>query len=271
MKKLSPNRHLAAEIRFTSSGISKEIMFKEVRQSTVTQKIISQIRGAILQGKLRPGDKLPSEKKLVDQFQVSKQSLREAMRALEHVGLIEVRKGIGGGARIVEVDIEVTKENLANYLSFKNLSIENLSEFRKLVEPYAAAKAAENISTKQLEALDAINRSARDNLENNRVYEAAQDEFNFHRLISEQTNNPLLILILDFVESMMDDFKKLFGPDKAFFEQVLDRHERIYQAILDRDAQRASDEMLADVTEVGDELLKLKDDLSINSLYARSA
>lgn len=246
-------------------------MFKEVRQSTVTQKIISQIRSAILQGKLRPGDKLPSERELVDQFQVSKQSLREAMRALEHVGLIDVRKGIGGGAHIVEVDIEVTKENLANYLSFKNLSIENLSEFRKLIEPYAAAKAAENISSKELEALEALNRTTRENLENNRIYEAGQDEFNFHRLISEQTNNPLLILVLDFVESMLDDFKKLFGPDREFFVQVLACHERIYQAILDRDAQRASDEMLAHVTEVGDELLKLKDDLNINSLYDRSA
>lgn len=246
-------------------------MFKEVRQSTVTQKIISQIRSAILQGKLRPGDKLPSERELVDQFQVSKQSLREAMRALEHVGLIDVRKGIGGGAHIVEVDIEITKENLANYLSFKNLSIENLSEFRKLIEPYAAAKAAENISSKQLEALKTLNVLARENLENNRVYEASQDEFNFHRLIAEQTHNPLLILILDFVESLLEDFKKLFGADKDFFIQVLDCHERIYQAILDRDAQRASDEMLAHVAEVGDELLKLKEDLNLNALYTRSS
>ena len=246
-------------------------MFKEVRQSTVTQKIISQIRSAILQGKLQPGDKLPSERELVEQFQVSKQSLREAMRALEHVGLIEVRKGIGGGAHIVEVDIQVTKENLANYLSFKNLSIEDLSEFRKLIEPYAAARAAENISSKQLEALDAINRSARENLENNRIYEAGQDEFNFHRFIAEQTGNPLLILILDFVESMLEEFKKLFGPDKAFFVQVLECHERIYQAILDRDAQRAADEMLAHVEQVGEELFKLKEDLNLNKIYARSA
>jgi GntR family transcriptional repressor for pyruvate dehydrogenase complex len=246
-------------------------MFKEVRQSTVTQKIISQIRTAILEGKLQPGDKLPSEKEMVEQFQVSKQSLREAMRALEHIGLLVVRKGIGGGAFIVEVDVEVAKESLTNYLYFKNLSIENLSEFRKLIEPYAAAKVAETITAKELQELADLNRSAVENLENDRIYEASQDEFNFHRFIAKQTGNPLLFLVLDFVESMLEDFKKLFVPDKAFYKEVLDYHERIYQAILDRDAARASAEMLAHVEQVETQLLKIKEDFNIKQIYAKSA
>ena len=249
----------------------KDNMFEEVRQSTVTQKIISQIRTAILKGKLQPGDKLPSEKELVEQFQVSKQSLREAMRALEHIGLIIVKKGIGGGSFIVEVDVEVVKESLTNYLYFKNLSIENLSEFRKLIEPYAAAKAAETITAKQLQELKELNRSAIDNLENDRIYEASQDEFSFHRFIAKQTGNPLLFLILDFVESMLEDFKKLFLPDKAFYKEVLDFHERIYHAIRDRDAARASAEMLAHVEQVERELLKLKEDMNIKQIYMQSA
>ena len=99
-------------------------MFKIARTSKITQKIIDQIRTAILEGKLKPGDILPPEKELMEQFGVSKQTLRESLRALEHMGLIDVRKGIGGGAHIVEVDIEVTKQSLANFLYFKDLSIE---------------------------------------------------------------------------------------------------------------------------------------------------
>lgn len=253
------------------SNFLKDTMFEEVRQSTVTQKIISQIRTAILQGKLQPGDKLPSEKELVEQFQVSKQSLREAMRALEHIGLITVKKGIGGGSFIVEVDLEIVKGSLTNYLYFKNLSIENLSEFRKLIEPYAAAKAADTITAKQLQELKDLNRSAIDNLENDRIYEASQDEFNFHRFIAKQTGNPLLFLILDFVESMLEDFKKLFLPDKAFYKEVFDFHDSIYQAIRDRDAGRASAEMLAHVEQVERELLKLKEDMNIKQIYMQSA
>ena len=72
-------------------------MFETARQSKTTEIIIGQIRAAILEGRLKPGDRLPPEKQLGEQFQVSKQTLRESMRALEHMGLIDVRKGGGGG------------------------------------------------------------------------------------------------------------------------------------------------------------------------------
>ncbi len=245
-------------------------MFKEIRQSTVTHKIISQIRTAVLKGKLQPGDRLPSEKELAEQFQVSKQSLREAMRALEQIGLITLKKGIGGGAFIVEVNLEIVKESLTNYLYFKSLSIENLSEFRKLIEPYAAAKVAENINAKQLQELNELHRSAIDHLKNDQVFEASQDEFNFHRFIAKQTNNPLLYLILDFVESMLEDFKRLFVPNKAFYAEVFEFHEKIFEAISNRDGRRASDVMLAHVEQVERQLLVLKDNMNIKQIYAES-
>ena len=246
-------------------------MFKEVRQSKITQKIFSQIRTAILEGKLKPGDKLPAEKKLVEQFQVSKQTLRESLRALEHMGLIDVRKGIGGGAFIVEVDIEITKESLANYLYFKNLTIENLSEFRRLIEPAAAKIAAQNISSDELEALRLLGESARENLKMNRIRDAARDEFNFHRFIAGLTDNPILILFLDFVESMLDDFKIVLKPDAAFFETVLDAHDRIYEAIKARNAELAAAEMLEHVEAVGDHLRGLQEGFAFSRIYAMSS
>ena len=245
-------------------------MFKEVRQSKITQKIFSQIRTAILEGKLKAGDKLPSEKELVEQFQVSKQTLRESLRALEHMGLIDVRKGIAGGAFIVEVDIAIAKESLANYLYFKNLTIENLSEFRLLIEPAAAKMAAQNISSDELEALRLLNLSARKNLKMNRIRDAARDEFNFHRFIADLTDNPIIILFLDFVESMLDDFKSVLKPDTEFFETVLDAHDRIYEAIKNRNAELAAAEMLEHVESVGDHLLKLQGGFDFNRISASS-
>lgn len=244
-------------------------MFKEVRQSKITQKIISQIRTAILEGKLKPGDKLPTEKNLVEEFQVSKQTLRESLRALEHMGLIDVRKGVGGGAFIVEVDIEVAKESLANYLYFKDMTIEHLSDFRRLIEPEAAKIAARNISGDKLEALRLLNDSARNNLKMNRVRAAAQDEFNFHRFIADLTGNPILILFLDFVESMLGDFKDVLKPDAEFFETVLDSHDRIYEAIKNRDETLAAKEMLEHVVAVGDHLIELQKDFEFNEGYTR--
>jgi GntR family transcriptional repressor for pyruvate dehydrogenase complex len=233
-------------------------IFKVARKSTITQKIIDQIRTAILEGRLKPGDKLPSEKDMVEQFQVSKQTLRESLRALEHMGLIDVRNGIGGGAFVVEVDIEVIKGSLANFLYFKDLTIENLSELRKLIEPYAAKVAAQTISKKELKNLKKLNDTARENLNQDNITDVSRDEINFHRFIAEQTQNPLMILILDFIESLLEDFKNVLKPDTQFISSVLDSHEQIYQAISDKDPEKAAEEMLKHVTDVESHLIKLK-------------
>lgn len=251
---------------FSQMNVGKSvegIMFKTARTSKITQKIIDQVRTAILEGKLKPGDILPPEKELMDQFGVSKQTLRESLRALEHMGLIDVRKGIGGGAHIVEVDIEITKQSLANFLYFKNLTIEDLSELRKLVEPHAAAKAAESISKEDLRNLAEINELARENLNKKILSEMSINEIKFHRVIAQSTGNPILILILDFVENLLEDFKKVLKPDLAFSKSVLDAHDKIYQAICDQDPQKASDEMLRHVTEVEGHLAKLNEDIDL--------
>jgi len=238
-------------------------MFTIARTSTITQKIIDQIRTAILAGKLKPGDILPPEKELTEQFGVSKQTLRESLRALEHMGLIDVRKGIGGGAHIVEVDIEVTKQSLANFLYFKDLTIENLSELRKLIEPHAAGKAAEHISKDDLEELGKLNETARDNLNNNLLEEMSHNEINFHRVIAQNTGNPILILILDFVENLLEDFKKVLKPDLAFSKSVLDAHDKIYEAICNKNPQKASADMYQHVYDVELHLAKLKQDIDL--------
>ncbi len=238
-------------------------MFKTARTSTITEKIISQIRTAILAGKLKPGDILPPEKELVEQFGVSKQTLRESLRALEHMGLIDVRKGIGGGAHIVEVDMQVTKQGLANFLYFKDLSIENLSELRKLLEPHAAANAARHISAEDLQKLGHLNDVARKNLNKKYLQEMSRNEINFHRLIAQTTENPILILILDFVEDLLEDFKKMLKPDLTFSLSVLDAHDKIYKAICDRDPDRAAADMYRHVSEVEAHLALLKEDIDL--------
>ncbi len=238
-------------------------MFKTARTSTITEKIISQIRTAILAGKLKPGDILPPEKELVEQFGVSKQTLRESLRALEHMGLIDVRKGIGGGAHIVEVDMQVTKQGLANFLYFKDLSIENLSELRKLLEPHAAANAARHISAEDLQKLGHLNDVAQKNLNKKYLQEMSRNEINFHRLIAQTTENPILILILDFVEDLLEDFKKMLKPDLAFSKSILDAHDKIYRAIYDGDPDKASMAMYRHASDVETHLALLKEDIDL--------
>ena len=84
-------------------------MFKAANKSEkVSDSIIAQIRDAILSGQLKPGDRLASEKELIEQFNVSKATMREALRVLEVIGMIEMRKGIAGGAFVAEVGMRTT-------------------------------------------------------------------------------------------------------------------------------------------------------------------
>jgi len=242
-------------------------MFEPARQNKTTDIIIEKIRTAILEGKLQPGDRLPPEKELGDQFNVSKQTMRESLRALEYMGLLTMRKGAGGGAFIVEVEKEVAVQNLANYLYFKNLSIENLSETRRILEPYAARCAVRRMTDDDLAALLEINRQTENALNRQDWQQVTCYEVEFHKMIAAQTDNPILILAIDFVENLLEDFKKILEPDGDFMNSVLACHRHIYDAIRDRDEDRAAAEMERHVIQVESYLAQLKRNKQGNKLW----
>jgi len=225
-------------------------MLKSVKKSNAPQQIIQQIRNAILEGKLKPGARLASETELMETFAVSKATLREALRALEYLGLIEIRKGASGGVFLVEVDMEITKESLMNFLHFKNISIHHISDIRRSLESYAVRVAAEKISDEDLAELRNIVSICRDALQDSNMALLTENEVKFHRIIANATRNPLLILILDFVENLLEDLKKILRPNILFSQQVTESHERIYQALLSRDPEKAAEEMIKDITQV---------------------
>ena len=225
-------------------------MFKTVRQSKAPQQIIQQIRSSILEGQLQPGNRLASETELMVEFGVSKSTLREALRALEYLGLIEIRKGAHGGAFVAEVDMEITKESLVNFLHFKNISVQQISAIRKNLEPYAARVAAQTISAEDLEKLKHLNELCRRALSKGDTTALRKNEVRFHRTIAKSTQNPILILILDFIENLLEDVKKILKPEVEFSRSVVESHERIYQALNERDPEKASQEMFKDVLKV---------------------
>lgn len=246
-------------------------MFAEIQQSTITQQIIHQIHTAIIAGKLTPGDKLPSENDMIKQFGISKQTLRESLRALEHMGLIQTKKGMGGGSFIIEVDASITKLGLLNYFYFKNLSIRDLSLVRKLLEPYSAKICALTMSDDDILGLKTLNISVKKHLKANRLEAAMADAIAFHTKIAEQTNNPLLVLLMEFVEDVLVDYKKVFQVGIDYLGNVLVAHERIYQAIKDRNGDLASQEMLDHINELEETLGSKEKNLSLKEVYLKTA
>ncbi len=244
-------------------------MFECVKTNKVSQDVINQIRKAIFNGVLKPGDKLPSDKELMDNFGVSKGSLREALRSLEVLGLLEIRKGALGGAFVTAVETEKAKEGFSNFLLFQDLSLENLFDVRLILESKIAEQAASVITDDDLQRLERNLQETRDALQNNLPLNYRGKEVSFHLIIANATQNPLLIFLLDFVEDLLLDAKAILNPDRDFSKRVLAAHERIYKALAARNASQARDAIIRDIQEVEEDLLKIQKERGMSGLKLR--
>jgi GntR family transcriptional repressor for pyruvate dehydrogenase complex len=230
-------------------------MFKSVKHNKVSEHITEQIRNAIFEGRLKPGDKLPSERELIEKFKVSKATLREALRSLEVLGFLEIRKGVAGGPFVTEVDMTKARDSFTNFLLFKNLSLKDLSEVRLLLEPYIAEKATLAITKEDLSRLEKLIKDSAHAIKHDTAFESRKYEIEFHRIIARITGNPILMFILNFVENLLIDTKAILKPGREFSSKVLRAHKRIYNALLERDVEKVHEEMVKHIREVEKDLL----------------
>jgi GntR family transcriptional repressor for pyruvate dehydrogenase complex len=223
-------------------------LFQEIQQNKIALDIIRQVRQTILGGKLVPGDRLPPEKELVAKFGVSKHSLREAFRALEAMGFLTIRKGSGGGAMVMEVDMDTTRDSIANFLYFQNVSVQDLSGVRKVFEPHLTQLAVERLSVEELDKLKHTHKCCLDAFAlGENIY---RHEIDFHRVLAQASGNPVFVLIQDFVNTLLGDLKRQLKPGLGFLKQVIAAHDRILEAVESRDPERARVEMYRHVCEV---------------------
>jgi GntR family transcriptional repressor for pyruvate dehydrogenase complex len=125
-----------------------------VKSTRIYEEIVRQIKGMIGEGRLKSGDRLPPERDLAEKFLVSRTSVREALRALESVGLIEIRPGEGTFVREVSVDALV--EPLALVLLSQREMIGELFEARRLLEPAIAGLAARRATPEEVQEMERI-------------------------------------------------------------------------------------------------------------------
>lgn len=233
-------------------------MFTSAKPNKISDQIIEQVRNAIFEGKLRPGDKLPPERELIENFRVSKATLREALRSLEVLGFLEIRKGLSGGAFVTEINMQKARDSFINFLHFRNLSLTDLSEARLILEPYVAEKAAISITEEDLDRLKELNEECENALKHDITTEARKNEIEFHRIIGGVTGNPILMFILDFVENLLLDAKEILKPGKAFSRKVLKAHKLIHESLSERSPERAREEMIKHVAQVANDLITLQ-------------
>ena len=232
------------------------MIIKAIKTQKIYEQIVDQIGQLVAEGHLKPGDRLPSERELVERFQVSRASIREAMSALEMMGLIEVRAGEGMYIRQVNIDSVVAP--LAWMLFIEKDTDLELYEARKILEVQAAGLAAVRAEEDELGEMFAALEVMRMDLQIQRLGEDA--DFQFHFAIARATHNKILFRLMNTIadtmrKTLQSSRSKLY-EDKNTPDKLYKEHYRLYEAIKNHDVESAQQLMLDHLVGVETQLAK---------------
>ena len=216
-------------------------MFKQAKQNRTFEDVIFQIQESILQGRLKEGDKLPSERNLRETFMVSRGTLREALRALEQKGLITIKTGVRGGAIVCPIDTRQVSESLDLLLQYQKITLSELAEFREAVEGLVAAKAAQKAKKEDLQQLNVILQSIKNCLdaEHFNWKEIVIEDNKFHFLLARIAGNRVFESVLSTVyENIYRYFDRFLSKERGLMEKNYQDLCKIAEAIQKRDPRR---------------------------------
>lgn len=222
--------------------------FAPVRTQRTFEVIADRIREQLRAGQLRPGDKLPAERELARQLGTSRNAVREALRSLEHAGLITLQKGAHGGAFITDGNPGAVSQSMQDLLHLGGLSLDDVTEARMLIEESVVELATARATADDLDRLDA-NIDAAEALTQGGNFDAkAELNMEFHNLVAECTGNPVLVLLM---RTLMELLRTVHRPVTAEDTEDIIRVRRRFMACLRaRDAGAAKREMRAHLTRV---------------------
>ena len=172
------------------------IELKPIKTKKIYEEIVDQIRQLIVDGQIKPGDKLPSERELVESFKVSRSSIREALSALEMMGILEVRTG--EGTFIKQIKPESMMASLIWYLCLDKATVMEMLEVRKMIEVQAVGYAAERATIQEVNQLAQTLETMKNNLENTGAVSEKADLM-FHYTIAVATHNKITIRLMDTI------------------------------------------------------------------------
>ncbi len=219
------------------------MLLKPIKRVRLYENAVEQIQSLILSKKYEPGDRLPSERGLAEQFHISRHSLREALRILDVMGLIEIR--VGDGIYVKEVDflpyIESLNLSISSRLQVERDTFVKLWGARKILEMGMVDLAAKQVTEPFLKSLRWSIEEMKKNLDHQDGFISAG--IRFHRLIAEIAQNEILILIWDMLANLMRKsqnkiYRISWSPKKA-----LHAHKKIYLALKAKDSGKAVEAM----------------------------
>ena len=202
------------------------------RGTRIYEKVVEKLKESISKGEILPGDPLPSERQLMDDFGVSRSSLREAFRVMELLGLIESVPGKGRFVRHPKSQADYEKS-----IRLEDSAVLELMEARRILDPAIAAESAMRATPSDLTRLLRVLTATEKRLGDPNL--RAQSDFDFHLALAEATHNFVFVNItrmnFDLIMATHDKIYNLLDDKEAFLAE----HREMYEAILDHNVELA--------------------------------
>ena len=231
-------------------------IFKPIRQLRVFEEIVTQLKESILTGRFKTGDKLPTERELVEEFQVSRVAIREALRTLENSGFIVTRQGASGGAYVTDLSFEFLANAFVDLFLADKISIPELHRVRLIMEPEIAKLAALAITPEyahQLKkALEAEETPAASLSEDIKIKTLV------HYILAEMCGNRFLEAIVRSAMKLTHTLIQMVNPAPPYAMHPAGMHRPIVEAVLTGDPEASSIAMYKHTLEFGEILIKME-------------
>jgi GntR family transcriptional repressor for pyruvate dehydrogenase complex len=208
----------------------------QLGRQTLSQAVSAAVLERIRSGEFGPGDRLPTEKLLMQEYGVGRNSVREAVQALVTLGLVDVRPGRGATVIGIESDAVMDSETISVLL--KEEAVDDLYAFRRLLEIEIAARAAVAATDRDLENIAASIRAFESALEQGRPISTLDDEF--HAAVARASHNAIYATVLDAVSGLIANARRLSLNVSWASQRALVEHQKLYDAIVAHDPETAA-------------------------------
>jgi GntR family transcriptional regulator, transcriptional repressor for pyruvate dehydrogenase complex len=226
--------------------------FEAIRRTKLYEKVAQQIQGLIRDGLLKPGDHLPPERELAETFQVSRSSVRDAIRALEVMGLVEPRQGEGTVVR--DVTAETLVNPLSTMLTHKRELVTELLDLRLMIEPPLAARAAKHATDEEILRMEDILRRQKEKLSRGEL--AIEEDSEFHYAIAKAARNSVVLKVVDVFMDLLRESREQTLQVDGRLQKSFSGHRRILDSIKNRKASLAEAAMRRHIEEIERVVLK---------------
>jgi GntR family transcriptional repressor for pyruvate dehydrogenase complex len=217
-----------------------------IRRVKLYEEVAARIRDLIAEGELSPGQALPSERKLAEQFKVGRAVIREAIRQLEVSGLVESRHG--GGNYVREVTVEHLVAPIVSVLNGMSHLREELMDARLFFEPQIARAAAGRATPEDLRLLEDVIHRQEESAANGQS--GAEEDAEFHGLLARATHNTVVERVMEVIDNLLEDSHARHFRSVQRSKISLEGNRRILEAVRNHDQEAAQQAMVEHLEDI---------------------